>query len=810
MGPARPAALAVLLSLLLFWTLAAPLPAQGPAGRLVIATDVEMFGTAPLTGGGHITWTLSGEEARELRGKILHLFDEYAQIPRGFAYGGAATSRIGDGRIEVAEGFAYTSFVESELEGGLTGGPGTPIGYFLLDRSDLIDKDPQAGFSRSTSGLVDTNINSTEDIQIRFLFNAVTTTTDAVFPLSTRSYADALHTVFSFEQRQSPTLADLMDGYNGSWPFLEEDGWHVTTVDGLQAMGVWNETTQTYLPGMDAAARSFMDPVLAPLAPGFDLRFATSVSASFEYTGQVADAGDQLSLEVSRAPAYSDWVPLTVNGSVTLPPTPLGRWTTAEVDLSAYLGQKIRLRFRFVSDPIGVDRGFFVRNFAISAPSLYDGEIVESSAHYLIGTLSFSDPRLATGGLHAIRTPGGEILYYSVAWGTNVPPEDSIRFRTFDAFENPQVLFGVMLAASYGISRAQEAAYDRYREAHPTVYRPAVHRAKGLHRAGKIAMGILVLFYFVPTALFPIGVGVFVGGPAYAFLALTLGLLIGLGTRAYYRQKLEEAPPPVAPQDVLLGRMEAIGPGAAQPTPLVHCTSCLKEIVEGDKTYFCSCGALYHLQCASGLMRCPNCRKPISVEVVRKERIVSMRCEACGEIVTIPEGTDPRTVTCRVCGGRLRGLDAGKRYLIQASNPSIAFVWMRDLSKGGAPALCFSPAAPERLRLEFGVKDAQIVRVSATAPGALDPKKLDPAGLKAILPLARAGKGGVILYDGLDRFVTESSLGEVIRFLRKANDMAFVHAVTVLARIGPGALTDEEVHRLRAEFDEMLDLAAQL
>ena len=810
MGPARSAALAVVLSLLLFWTVATPLLAQGPAGRLSIASDVELFGTGPLMGGGHITWTLSGEEARELRGKILHLFDEYAQVPRGFAYAGAATGRIGDGRIEASEGLAYTGFVENELEGGLTGGPGTPIGYFLLDRSDLIDPDEQAGFNRSTFGLLGTDINSTQDIQIRFLFNGFTTTTDSVFPLSTRAYADVLHTVFSFEQRQSSSLTSSA-GYNASWPFLEEDGWHVTTVDGTRAMGLWNETTQTYLVNADASTRSFMDRVLAPLAPGFDLRFATSVRASFAYTGQVADAGDQLSLEVSRnAPAYTDWAPLTINGSQTLPPTPVGQWATADVNLSAYIGQQIRLRFRFVSDLVGVDRGFFVRDFAISAPSVYEGEVLESDAHYLIGLLSFSDPRLATGGVHAIRTPGGEILYYSAVWGTNAPPDDSIRFRTFDALENPQILLGAMLVASYAISRAQEAAYDRYREAHPSVYRPAVHRAKWLHRAGKVGMGILVLFYFLPTALFPLGLRVFVGGPAYLFLALTLGLLLGLGTRAYYRQKLEEAPPPVAPQDVLLGRTEAGGSAPAAAVPLVHCTSCLKEVAEGEKTYFCSCGALYHLRCAAGLMRCSNCRKPISVEVVRKERIVSMRCEACGEIVAIPEGTDPRTVTCRVCGGRLRQLDAGKRYLILASNPAIAFVWMRDLAKGGAPALCFSPAAPDRLRLEYGVKDMQILRVSATAPDALDPKKLDPVGLKAILPLARAGKGGVILYDGLDQFVTESSLGEVIRFLRKANDMAFVHAVTVLGRVGPGSLADDEVRRLRAEFDEILDLTAQL
>jgi len=40
--------------------------------------------------------------------------------------------------------------------------------------------------------------------------------------------------------------------------------------------------------------------------------------------------------------------------------------------------------------------------------------------------------------------------------------------------------------------------------------------------------------------------------------------------------------------------------------------------------------------------------------------------------------------------------------------------------------------------------------------------------------------------------------------------MAFVNGVTVIARIAPGVLADQEVARLNAEFDEYLDLSAQL
>jgi hypothetical protein len=157
----------------------------------------------------------------------------------------------------------------------------------------------------------------------------------------------------------------------------------------------------------------------------------------------------------------------------------------------------------------------------------------------------------------------------------------------------------------------------------------------------------------------------------------------------------------------------------------------------------------------------------------------------------------------------LRRLEEGKRYLVVANRPAIAISWMRDLVKGGRPAIILTPESPERLRREFGIKKAPIVQVSRRASGAIDPKQLDPAGLRAMLPLAREGKGGVLLYDGLDEIVAEGSLDDVIRFLRKANDMAFVHGVTVIGRVAPGRLADADLKRLNGEFDEFLDLSSQ-
>src|SRR2546430_14859718 len=125
MGSARPAVLAVVTFLPVFWSVFTPAGGQNPAGHLVVTTDYELFGTSDLNGGGHVTWTLTGAKATDLRAKILHSFDEYGQIPRGFYFEGAATSANGNQVMDAAESANYTHPVEHVLDG--SGGQGTLV-----------------------------------------------------------------------------------------------------------------------------------------------------------------------------------------------------------------------------------------------------------------------------------------------------------------------------------------------------------------------------------------------------------------------------------------------------------------------------------------------------------------------------------------------------------------------------------------------------------------------------------------------------------------------------------------------------------
>jgi len=816
MGSARPALLALALVLLLFWSVLPPTVGQGAAGHLVVSTDYELFGTSDLRGGGHVTWTLTGDKAADLRMKILHMFDEYAMIPRGFTFTSTSPETANNNsRLDATEGVRYTDRLETLLEASGRGTSAQYVEMYPFDLRDKVTNDPATSFDRSTVGLAGTDANTTGQVEIRFLFEANITTTEGTVPLATRALVDALYDGFSYHVIQSPSLTGS-GPYPGSWPFLPVNGWHVVNssrvpnAGGRGAFWEGNDTTGQYDNNVEISSSTSADPALAVGLP-FDFRFASRAWATFNYTGSVNGSGDYLRIEYAHPPAYTDWTDLPFGASADLPSTKPGVWSPETVNLTGLLGQTARLRMRFHSDSAGTASGFYVRDFAVHAPAAYTGEVVESDTHYLIGTPSFWGPAVGRGGIQLIRTPGGELLAYGATWDSSNLPSDTIYFRTFDPPENPQILFGAMLVACYAISRLQEGAYQRFRDSHPAEYRPAVYRSKWLHRSGKVAIGILILFYFVPTALWVIGIRAVVSGLIYWILSVALVLLIGFVTRASYRQHLEEAPPPVVDEESTVVRKIISPAPPSEASPVVgQCTHCLKEIHESDRTYRCTCGALFHFACASGLMRCPNCRKPIAAGVLSERKRVSLRCESCGELQTVLEGTDPRALTCANCGGRMRHLDVGKRYLIVASNPAIAITWMRDLVKGGKPALIMTHAAPDRLRLEFGVKKAPIVQISDRAPGAITPNELDPAGLRAILPLAREGKGGAILYDGLDEMIAEGSLADVIRFLRKANDMAFVHGVTVIARVTPGRLAEPDLKRLNAEFDEFLDLSAQL
>src|SRR5207247_3074879 len=149
-------------------------------------------------------------------------------------------------------------------------------------------------------------------------------------PMLALSYA--LYCSINYEAVQTPTLTPA-GVYPGSWPFLVEGVWHIVTTNSCPsgvpspcaAFWAGNNATGTYANNAVAVSNTTVDNLLAASSPiyvPFDLRFATEAWATFNYTGQVADAQDQLKLEISTDDPFTNWTNLFAAGPHHPPPTP--------------------------------------------------------------------------------------------------------------------------------------------------------------------------------------------------------------------------------------------------------------------------------------------------------------------------------------------------------------------------------------------------------------------------------------------------------------------------------------------------------
>src|SRR5207247_27869 len=186
-------------------------------------------------------------------------------------------------------------------------------------------------FNRSTDGLAGTDANTTGPVEIRFLFEANITTTEGRVPLATGALVNALYEGFSYRAVQSPSLAGS-GAYPGSWPFLPENGWHVTTVGGRQAFWAGNDTTSRYDNNVDASSSTSADPALAAGLPfdsdtagtasGFYVR-DFDVRAPASYTGEVVESDTHYLIGT-----LSFWGPSVDRGGINLIRTPGGELLT--------------------------------------------------------------------------------------------------------------------------------------------------------------------------------------------------------------------------------------------------------------------------------------------------------------------------------------------------------------------------------------------------------------------------------------------------------------------------------------------------
>ncbi len=784
-------------------------------GSVRISTDLELIGLGDLSGGGHITWTLTGDQARILRDKIVHMFDEYGAIPRGFAYPRSPVPAVEDGTLGSTEALAYTALLENEVEGIRYAAPGfgSEVRYVMINAADILES--RFPVERSSEGLVGTGANSTARLEIRFINNAYTVSQNWRFRFSDVALANALHRVFDFSQAMGEFAPE-------PWaPVRVENGWHsVLMADGMTALWHGNDATWSGNPLLGRYDNSTAMAAHTYLEPGLnetDLRFATWANVSFRYIGRADGPADRLRLEVGPGTSNVTWTDLTnEDGDTVLPDT--AAWRTVRYNVTGYAGQMVRFRLNFTSDATGNNApGFFIRGFGINAPSRFEGTIESAETDYLVGTLSFQDFDIVTGRANLIRTPAGEILTYGASYNANAISGDSARFRGFDFFENPQTLFIVLIVTAYLTSWFQDKIFAGYRARHPLKYRPGAGRIPWLVWIARVFIILFVLFYFVPSffALFG-ATNAFITGPIFwAFsIASTAGLAIGTWLLYEHRSKF------IPPEEETFAPAAPLGEGVPPPPPeledlarqrMLTCAHCRNEIVDLKAALKCRCGQVYHESCALEIGRCPNCQREFDVSRPAEKRMVTAKCPSCGEIQIVAETADLMQTRCEACGALLQEIQRGYNYLVLAPENDLALEWFHSIVKKDVPGLAMSTTFQEKLRKEFGFEGVDLYWLTDTdtGPKSIDPKRIDFEMMRALSNFIKRTKGGAVLLDGLEYLVVENSFDRVLKFIKKVNDLASVHEVTLIIPVTAGSLGSDELTLLRKEFDRVIETSGR-
>ncbi|MEW5936491.1 MAG: DUF835 domain-containing protein [Candidatus Thermoplasmatota archaeon] len=146
---------AVALALLLLTPVLPSMSVRAQEDFVKVVTDYEMLGLQELHGGGHLTYTLEGSAARDLRRRVLA------------AYDGSVTPFLPNGGIDAAELGDYAAEVEDYLEQRIIFFAGTTISFRLLHRGG---GEP---VTTDFEGFVGVDVNTTAvPIKIFFYFDS--------------------------------------------------------------------------------------------------------------------------------------------------------------------------------------------------------------------------------------------------------------------------------------------------------------------------------------------------------------------------------------------------------------------------------------------------------------------------------------------------------------------------------------------------------------------------------------------------------------------------------------------------------------
>ena len=185
----------------------------------------------------------------------------------------------------------------------------------------------------------------------------------------------------------------------------------------------------------------------------------------------------------------------------------------------------------------------------------------------------------------------------------------------------------------------------------------------------------------------------------------------------------------------------------------------------------------------------------VAMEVIADESKKAGKPEA----KTKPEERDVDIFKDKIESDRLK---ISHSYLIEEDRPQQCFELFVETLDLGFNGMCISRTNPRRLMGDYDFGEAEIFWLTDRDSAGI--KTIEPALEKIIYKiedLLNTGKKGILLIDGLEYLVSNSSFDAVLRFLRRLIDDISESNSIFLMSLTPGTLDPKDLMVLEREME---------
>lgn len=417
----------------------------------------------------------------------------------------------------------------------------------------------------------------------------------------------------------------------------------------------------------------------------------------------------------------------------------------------------------------------------------------------MLGLGSYTTPDLSDGRVRELRTPAGNIAWYSFdgdVESNRLVQEETLTYEKFSVMENQQLSFVVVLIGSILVLRMPATRFEKYRLLHPKKFRRFAKPLISVRASMYAIVAFLSVIYLLPY-LFAVGSPNTILYSSYLFFIVPGAVFMEylISRTLYGRAALD------IPEETVIEVKQAL---VEEKAPEALCEICFKSIDTPLEKMLCpGCGTHLHTACAERTQLCPSCEA-----VLFPHRTRSIECMKCGETFLYTGPDEPYAVQCTRCGAFQEDVKAGVNYLVVDQDSRNAYMMIRAMGMSGRPALVLTANFPGKVRSEYDLGEGVEIKWfsdSSTDIDNINPKDLDGDAMEIASTFLMTTKASGLLLDGADFLARENGFGAVYAFIRRLNDLAAIHGATIIMALDRATFSEDEVTKITDEFDEIHD-----